>query len=141
MKYDFSNIENVEDLRAVEPGEYLCKVAEVRESDSPAGHSRWGLRWEVIQGDFAGRTACWDSLHWSERGLPRVKYVLEVLGFRTEGEGEIEVGELEGCEAWVQCTSEEREDPVTGIRRLMNRVPFAGYRAHEQNGSVPTTAV
>jgi hypothetical protein len=36
--------------------------------------------------------------------------------------------DLEGREAWVVCAAEEREDPVTGIRRLMNRVPFAGYK-------------
>ena len=85
MKIDFSTVENIEDLRAVPPGEYVCRVAEVRESESPAGHTRWGLRWEVAQGDFIGKTACWDSLHWSERGMPRAKYVLQVLGFANCG--------------------------------------------------------
>lgn len=128
MNIDFSEVSDIEDLRAVPPGEYLCRVAEVRESDSPAGHRRWGLRWEVVQGDFVGRTACWDSLHWSERGLPRAKYVLQVLGLDAAGRVEVRPADLEGREAWVVCAAEEREDPVTGIRRLMNRVPFAGYK-------------
>ncbi|RMH04178.1 MAG: hypothetical protein D6702_03860 [Planctomycetota bacterium] len=128
MNVDFSEVDNIEDLRAVPPGEYLCRVAEVRESDSPSGHRRWGLRWEVAEGEFVGRTACWDSLHWSERGLPRAKYVLQVLGLEVDGPVEIHPADLEGRRAWVSCTAEEREDPITGIRRLMNRVPFAGYK-------------
>lgn len=129
MNVDFSGVENIEDLRAVPAGEYHCRLAEVRESESPAGHRRWGLRWEVVQGDYIGRTACWDSLHWSERGLARAKYVLQVLGFDTAGAVEVEPTDLEKREALVICASEEREDPVTGIRRLMNRVPFAGYKS------------
>ena len=127
MQIDLSQVDNIEDLRSVPPGEYVCRVAEVRESQSPAGHQRWGLRWEVTRGDWAGRTACWDSLHWSERGLPRVKFVLQMLGFDVAGKLELKAEALNGKEAVVLVRPEEREDPVTGIRRMMNRVPFAGY--------------
>ncbi len=127
MKINLSQIEDIEDLRSVPAGEYHCRAAEIRESESPAGHTRWGIRWEIAHGDFQGRTACWDSLHWSERGLPRVKFVLQTLGFDTEGEMELSPQAIEGMEAMVQVQPEEREDPVTGIRRIQNRVPFAGY--------------
>ncbi len=133
MKIDFGSVDNIEDLRAVPPGEYECKVAEVRESQSPSGHVRWGLRWEVVAGEMVGKTACWDSLHWSERGLPRAKYVLQVLGMEVEGCVSMEPSELEGKVALVQIAPEEREDPVTGIRRCMNRVPFAGYQPLAKN--------
>ena len=131
MEIDFTEVKNIEDLRSIPPGEYSCRVAEVRESQSPAGHTRWGLRWEVESGDLAGRTACWDSLHWSERGMPRAKFVLSILGFQAEGALSLDPADLTGRRALVQCQSEEREDPVTGIRRLTNRVPFAGYQAVE----------
>ena len=85
MKVDFGSVENIEDLRAVPPGEYCCLIAEVRESESPAGHTRWGLRWEVANGEYVGKTACWDSLHWSERGMPRAKYLLNTLGIDAQG--------------------------------------------------------
>ena len=134
MEVDFAQIEDLEDLRSVPEGEYPCRVAEVRESRSPAGHVRWGLRWEVAQGEWQGRTACWDSIHWSERGLPRAKYVLRVLGFDVSGAVELEARALEGREALVTCTSEEREDATTGIRRLVHRVPFAGYQPWSANG-------
>jgi hypothetical protein len=127
MKIDLSQIEDIEDIRSVPTGEYHCKAAEVRESESPAGNTRWGIRWEIQNGDFQGRTACWDSLLWSERGLPRVKFVLQMLGLNTDGELDLKVEELENLEAMVQVQPEEREDPVTGIRRVQNRVPFAGY--------------
>ena len=138
MRLDFTKVDDLEDLRAVPAGEYRCRVAEVRVSQSPAGHTRWGLRWEVVGGDFAGRTACWDSLHWTERGLPRAKFVLKVLGFAVSEPVDMEAKDLEGREALVACQPEEREDPVTGSRRIMNRVPFAGYRplaAESGNGN------
>ncbi|MFT7517222.1 MAG: hypothetical protein ACI84O_001012 [Myxococcota bacterium] len=116
-------------MRSVPPGDYRCKVAEIRESQSPAGHTRWGIRWEVTAGEFQGRTACWDSLHWSERGLPRVKFVLQALGLAADGEMQISPDELNDIEAIVEVRPEEREDPITGVRRLQNRVPFTGYAA------------
>lgn len=127
MQIDLTNVENIEDLRSVPAGEYPCRVVEVRETRSPAGHVRWGLRWEVDHGEWQGRTACWDSLHWSERGMPRAKYVLQVLGFPVQGKLEIEPQQLVGLKALVLVQPEEREDAATGIRRLVNRVPFAGY--------------
>lgn len=128
MKVDFSEIADIEDLRAVPRGEYACAVAEVRVSTSPTGHTRWGIRWEVVEGDFQGRTASWDSLHWTERGLPRAKYVLRVLGFEVDGPIEVDASDLKGRKALVFCTPEEREDPLTGMRRLSNRVPYSGYK-------------
>lgn len=128
MEIDFARVDDLEDLRSIPEGEYLCRIVEVRESRSPSGHVRWGLRWQVDHGDWQGRTACWDSLHWSERGLPRAKYVLRTLGFDVAGELAVRATDLEGRRAWVQCASEEREDPSTGIRRLVHRVPFAGYK-------------
>lgn len=129
MKIDLSQIDDIEDMRSVPAGEYHCKAVEVNESDSPAGHIRWGMRWEIVSGDFKGRTACWDSLHWSERGLPRVKFVLQMLGLKAEGPMDLQTDDIVGREVLVEIVPEEREDPVSGIRRLMNRVPYAGYAA------------
>lgn len=63
MTIDFSSVENIEDFRSVPEGDYPCRISEIRESKSPAGHSRWGILWEVCHGEWQGRTACWDSLH------------------------------------------------------------------------------
>lgn len=138
MQIDLSRVENVEDLRSVPAGEYPCRIAEVRETRSAAGHLRWGLRWEVDQGEWQGRTACWDSLHFSERGLPRAKFVLQVLGFPVGGTLDLEPQALVDRRALVQVQPEEREDAVTGIRRLMNRVPFTGYAALPARAAAPS---
>lgn len=127
MQIDFTELSEIEDLCAVPEGEHECVIAEVRESTSPAGHSRWGVRWEVTQGEWQGRTACWDSLHFSERGLARARYVLRVLGFPAEGTIELQPQQLLGRRARVTVHPEEREDPVTGVKRRLNRVPFTGY--------------
>ena len=66
-------------------------------------------------------------MHWSERGLPRAKFLLGFLGFEIQGPLEIDARQLEGKQALVTVVIEEREDPVTGIRRLRNRVPYSGY--------------
>jgi hypothetical protein len=127
MQIDFTELPEVEDLCSVPAGEYTCTLAEVRESTSPAGHTRWGLRWEVDSGEWRGRTACWDSLHFSERGLARARFVFRVLGFAADGAVEIESGQLLGKRAVVTVTPEEREDSVSGVKRRQNRVPFTGY--------------
>lgn len=124
MKIDLSQVENIEDIRGVPAGEYLCEVVECRESESPAGHTRYGLRLQVVGGEFDGRTACWDSLHFSERGLPRVKFIMQMLDMGLE---QLDPADFVGRRALVQMETQEREDPVTGIRRIQNRVPFAGY--------------
>jgi hypothetical protein len=129
MNIDFTHIEDIDDMRTVPPGDYRCKAAEVRASQSPAGHTRWGIRWEITSGEFQCRTACWDSLHFSERGLPRVKFVLQAMGLPATSEQEYDTDDLVGLECIVEVRPEEREDPITGVRRLQNRVPFTGYCA------------
>lgn len=134
MQIDFTELPEVEDLCSVPPGDYHCTVAEVRESTSPAGHTRWGLRWEVTQGEWRGRTACWDSLHFSERGLARARFVLRVLGFAADGPLDLQPDDLVGRAALVTVTPEVREDPVQGTKRKMNRVPFTGYAPPPSGG-------
>jgi hypothetical protein len=127
MRYDFSGVEDVESFVSVPEGRYHCRVAEVREGLARDGSVRWSLRLEVDDGEYAGRTAGWDSLTWSERGVLRVKRVLDALGLDTRGIVEIEPHELVGRRVEAQFQSEEREDPLSGRRVLRLRVPYAGY--------------
>jgi hypothetical protein len=107
-------------------------VAEVRESQSPAGHQRWGLRLEITMADddqFVGRTACWDTIHWSERGQARARYILNKLGINTPNQMETyQARDILFREALVTIITEEIEDPILGIRRQTNRIPFAGWK-------------
>ena len=75
----------------------------------------------------------------ASEGLPRVKYVLDCLGFDTGGHLSLEPADLVGLELRASLVLEEREDPLTGrwIARL--RVPYEGYRqratSEEEEGS------
>jgi len=127
MKLDFSSIEDAESYVSIPEGTYVCRVAEVRENRTRDGSPKWGLRLEVAEGEYAGRTAAWDSLVFSERGLPRVKHVLARLGFDVSGLVEIHPTDLLGRLSRAQCLLEEFEDPLTGRRQRRLRVPYAGY--------------
>jgi hypothetical protein len=127
MRFDFGSVEDVDSYVFVPEGEHHCRVAEVREGSARDGSVRWSFRLEVLDGEWAGRTAAWDSLTWSERGVYRVKKVLEALGLDVRGELEIEPQDLVNLQARVRIVPEEREDPVTGRRQVRNRVPYLGY--------------
>lgn len=129
MQYDFSRIDDIDSFISIPEGRYACRVAEVREGVSRDGSPRWSLRLEVAVGDYAGRTAGWDSLTWSERGIRRVKHVLDALGLDVSGQVEIVPTDLLGREVLATFQSEEREDAFTGRRVLRLRVPYAGYQA------------
>lgn len=134
MKLDFSTIEDSESFISIPEGTYLCRIAEVRENLTRDGSPRWSLRLEVAEGDYAGRTAAWDSLVFSERGLPRVKHVLALLGFDVTGTVELQPGDLVDLRARAQCMIEEYEDRLTGKRQRRLRVPYSGYESANGNG-------
>jgi len=129
MQIDFSQVEDVQVFTSVPEGTYVVKVAEVREGLTREGSPRWSMRLEVVRGDLTGRTAAWDSLAWSERGLRRVKHVLDKLGFDVAGSLEVHAEQLVGLEVVAEIKHEEREDPGTGTRQVRPRVPFLGYES------------
>lgn len=129
MRFDFSSVDDVESYISVPEGLHNCRVAEVREGRSRDGSVRWSYRLEVLDGDYAGRTAAWDSITWSERGVYRVKKVLEAFGLDVRGELEIDPQDLVNLQARVKVEPEEREDPLTGRRQVRMRVPYLGYSA------------
>ncbi len=131
MRFDFSNVDDVTSFVSVPAGLHAIRVAEVREGRSRDGSTRWTFRLEVLDGDHAGRTAAWDSLTWSERGIYRVKKVLAALGIDVSGEVEVESKDLVGLRALVLVQPEEREDPLSGQRQVRMRVPYLGYERLE----------
>ncbi|MEZ6014769.1 MAG: hypothetical protein R3F49_06635 [Planctomycetota bacterium] len=135
MRQDFSSVPEMEtDLVTVPPGEYLCRVRDVRERHTKDGvNVQWGLCLEVAEGEHAGHLAAWDNLTFSERGLSRVKLVLRALGFDVSGVVELDAGELIGTEAVCQLNEEVYTDPNTGASTRRLSVPYAGY-SHPAHG-------
>jgi hypothetical protein len=135
MHFDFSSVDDVESYISVPEGVHNCRVAEVREGRARDGSVRWSFRLEVLDGEWAGRTAAWDSFTWSERGVYRVKKILEALGLDVRGELEIDPADLVNLQARVKVEPEEREDPVTGRRQVRMRVPYLGYAPLDADGA------
>ena len=131
MRYDFSRVDETESYITVPPGLYGCKITEVRPGFARDGSERWTFRLEVLDGEYAGRMAAWDSLTWSDRGVLRVKKVLEAFGFDVSGELEITPRDLQDARVQAYVQPEEWEDPRRGNRVLRNRVPFQGYMPYE----------
>jgi len=132
MQVDFSSIEDVESYISIPAGNYHSRVTAVRTSFTRDGSPRWAMRLEVVQGEFAGRTAAWDGLIWSERGLPRVKTVLECMGFDVSGPLNIDPADIVGRQVMAEYIAEEREDPDSGRTISRLRVPYVGYDPLEQ---------
>ena len=138
MQYDFSGVDG-ESYITVDPGIYRCRIAEVRERSARDGSPQWSVRLEVVEGDFAGRTAAWDRLTWSDKGIRRVKKVLQAFGVDVKGVVEIEPRDLEGREAVVHVVPDEYENPVTGAKTERLVVPYEGYGA-VPDGTTPRRA-
>lgn len=133
QEHDFSSVGDAVEFISVPPGAYRCKIGEVRVGVTKEGSERWGLRLEVADGEYAGRTAAWDGLVWSERGLPRIKYFLKLLGYDTGGRVKLQPHDLVGREVQATLQEEQREDPLSGRFVVRLRVPYLGY-AHAENG-------
>jgi hypothetical protein len=127
IEFDFSQVPAAQSYSSIPPGVYVCRVADVREGLSKEQATRWSFRLEVTEGTYAGRTAAWDSLTWSERGIPRLKKALHAFGFDVSGPLQICAQDLLGRRVRAQFQSEEREDPATGQRLERLRVPYLGY--------------
>ena len=130
MDINFNEIKD--DVGLLPAGDYACKVAIVRESQSPAGHVRWGCLFEVIEGEHQGRNLCWDSLHFSEKGLSRVRFAMEAMGLAANPDGNltVEPTDLEGKTVMVTVAVLEGK---TGVASL--KVPYAGYASLKPDAS------
>jgi hypothetical protein len=136
MHYDFSTVEDQDAYNSVPEGQYLCRIGEVRTGQARDGSERWRFRLEVVEGDYAGRTAAWDSITWSDRGVFRVKRVLAALGFDVGGEVEVDSQDLVGRRAAVLVETEEWEDAISGRRQIRMGVPYLGYSPLGEDGLV-----
>lgn len=135
VRVDFDQVDDAENFVSVPNGTYPCQVAEIRIRQGEDGVERWGVRWVVADGPFAGRTAAWDSLSFEPRGLRRAKLILHRLGVPVDGPQEVRPSDVEGRRALVTVYARERTDAATGRRIIANRVPFAGVEPEPEAGS------
>lgn len=138
MKIDFDSIPDVYDAAAIPEGVYPVQVMEIFARETQSGDPIWSMRLEVASGEFAGRHAGWDSLIFSERGLPRAKQVLAFLGLEVVGELDLTQEGLIGRKARAQFFVEEYESKGK-LRREM-RVPYDGWSSLGEEEEVDAAA-
>lgn len=130
MRVDLSSVQDERNYASIPEGDYLLRITEVRPGLARDGSPRWSMRLEVVDGEYAGRVACYDNLTWSDRGVLRVKLVLAALGYDVSGTVDIEPEGLVGKQAAAQVVTERWVDPE-GQEQVRNTIPFRGWSARE----------
>lgn len=124
-KIDFSQIDDVQDFSPLPEGDYLCRLAEIEESTTQNDDELWKLKFEVIEGEYAGRYV-FDNMVFSEAALKRAKLICSRLGLSVSGEIDLAPGMIEGRTCYLTVEIDEYEDSEGRIKKR-NVVPFAGY--------------
>lgn len=106
-------------------GTYRCLVAKINVGQTRSGAESWRVRLGVVDGPHFGRTL-YDSIHFSEKAMPRTIRFSEAIGLKVSGTTEVTPEMCQGRECLVTIHSEsyrDREDK----ERERNVVDFDGY--------------
>ncbi len=128
MKVDLENADQISDFTTIPAGTYMCRVEEVRERQSRAGDTMWGIRLVVCEGEFTGKMAAWDNLVFSNRGLNRLRLILRSMGLPTEGQFDLSPDDLIDKRVFVEVRPAEYHSPEGGMTRR-NEIPYEGYQS------------
>lgn len=120
-----------DDFVVVEEGDYLMRIGSIKKNESDADRVAWMLRMELVDGPLAGRTAVTDWLNFTDRGMHRVRMVLDVLGFDVSRAIDVDSDDLIGRVARIRITTEESERPLDGRLQRRSRVPYDGWSPGE----------
>ena len=131
-KIDFSKIDDVADYTPLPEGEYLCRLADVEESQTHQGDDMWNLKFVVEEGEFTGRYI-FDNLPFTPKAMPRVKLICSRMRVDVSGEVDLRPEHLIDKQVLVTVTIEEYEAEEGNTKRR-NRVPFAGYDFADSEG-------
>ena len=126
-RIDFNSVAGVENFAPIPAGDYTCRLTDIEPDVTRAGHEKWRLRWEVQEGEYAGRNI-FDTISFTPKAMPRVKLVCEICGVDVTGEVNLEPEMLLGARARVTVFVEEYVDEHDSLK-ARSRVPFEGYAA------------
>ncbi|KKL73659.1 hypothetical protein LCGC14_2072670 [marine sediment metagenome] len=135
VKVNMNKIEDAEDFSPIPDGAYLCKIVEVDDTkETQNGDPMWRIRWEVLEGDYAGRII-FDNLIFSAKALKRVKLVFSRLGLDVSKDEEAEWTPqmIQDKHARITVLTEEYESEKGPRKR--NSVPFNGIEAVESTAA------
>ena len=126
-KINFDEIDDVQDYTPVPEDKYLCRLIGAEEGTTEDGKEKWNLKLGILQGEYQGRFI-FDNLFFTEKALPRLKFICTQLGLELTGEVELEPKMLEDRRCHVTVSVEEYEDHL-GKTKKRNVVQYKGYEA------------
>ena len=101
---------------------YRVEIISCNEQVSTNGHEYFGLAMRVLEGRYKSRLL-FDDIFFTEKSLPRLKYILKRLGWEDLPDGTYVAPEhFLGRQCRVTTLIEERPG-----RKPRNRIPFRGY--------------
>ena len=127
MKINFAKVNDSSEHEILPAGTYRCRLESVDEEWTAGGNPKWVLHWIVTTGPYANR-AIVDRLYFTERALPRVKILWSAAGIDTDGEIELDSGQIVGMCCMVEVERDEYTDR-DGRTRQGVQVTFRGYEA------------
>lgn len=134
---DWDNIDAAQGM--LPEGRYLCEVIECEERFTRKGDEFWRVRWQIEDGEFAGREFRDDLYFHSKAALPRFKLFCESIGLVLSGRAEVLPAHTLGRRAWVQVAHETYERRDGGGKGKTLKVPFAGYTDVTDQEPLPVT--
>lgn len=130
VEINFDDVEDVQDFTPVPEGEYMVKVADVTEDETQYGDDIWGLKLEIINGEYSGRYV-FDNMVFSEKALKRVKLICSRLGIDTSGTVDLTPDMLMDKQCAVDVVITEyitHNEEGAEQKKKKNSIPFAGYK-------------
>ncbi|MBI2068962.1 MAG: DUF669 domain-containing protein [Elusimicrobia bacterium] len=134
-KIDFSKVDDVQDFTPIPAGKYLCKVAEVQQSQTQFQDEMWKLRFQVVSGEHTGRQL-FDNMVFSEAAMKRAKLICSRLGLDVTQELNLTPEMIKNRQCHLTVEVEEYQDEE-GRTKKRNVVPFAGYERAEEEAKAP----
>lgn len=126
-KVQWDNVEDTQTFAPLPEGAYVVEVAEVYpDKTTKNGDEMWRIEFEILEGQYRGRKL-FDNMVFSQKAMPRVKYVCSKLGIETKGTKELTPADIYRRKCLLTTTVEDRIDEQTGIVRKQNRIPWNGY--------------
>lgn len=122
---NFDEIDEASSFDPIPEGWYVCTLSEIEVRQTKAGDEMWGLKWEIVEGEYEGRFI-WDNLVFTPKVYGRVKLLFTRCGVVPAGDFEPVPAMIEGKTVKVYTEINEYTDD-NGKAKKNNKVTFDGY--------------
>lgn len=134
-RVDWDAVDESQPSKILPAGTYKCEVDYVTKKETRSNDEYWSLKLKVIEGPYAGK-GFYDAIFWSEKALPRAKFIFSRLGVETKGVDTPGPESLIARKAMITVIEDEYTDK-DGNKKPKNSVPWDGYERIESAPETP----